>query len=160
MPEEITPFAEYEVPGVGTVIDPEGEPGYRVRTADGRVVGYPAQSGAPSEANAAADLAYAIANPVLAAATAAQIYADQQALGYVDIPTGLKLKTTENAQAKFTSQVTLLQLALSAGAITTATPQTFWDYADVEQTLTTGDLFALMLRYGMHCKTIFDQYAP
>lgn len=60
-----TPFVEYEVPGVGTVIDPQGEPGYRVRRADGRVTAYPAQSGDPNEANAAADIAYAIANPVV-----------------------------------------------------------------------------------------------
>lgn len=62
-PEGPPAFVEYEVPGVGTVIAPEGEPGYRVRLPDGRVTAYPAVSGAPSEANAAADIAYAIANP-------------------------------------------------------------------------------------------------
>lgn len=68
--EEETPpsFVEYEVEGVGTVIDPEGEPGYRVRLPDGQVTAYPAISGAPSEENAADDIAHAIANPVVLSA--------------------------------------------------------------------------------------------
>lgn len=57
------PFQEYELPGVGTVIDPQGEPGYRVRLPSGEVTAYPAASGEPSPANAAADIAHAIANP-------------------------------------------------------------------------------------------------
>lgn len=64
MSEEIeTPFEEYEVEGVGTVIDPQGEPGYRVRLPDGQVTAFPAVSGAPSPANAATDIAHAISNP-------------------------------------------------------------------------------------------------
>jgi len=63
MSDEQTPFAEYELPGIGTVIDPAGEPGYRVRLPDGQVTAYPAHSGAPSEANAPADIAHALANP-------------------------------------------------------------------------------------------------
>ena len=51
------PFEEYEVEGVGTVIDPQGESGYRVRTEDGRVIGFAARSGNPCEANAADDIA-------------------------------------------------------------------------------------------------------
>ncbi len=61
--EPPAPFVEYEVVGVGTVLDPEGEPGYRVRLPDGRVTAYPARSGDPCESNAAADIAYAIENP-------------------------------------------------------------------------------------------------
>jgi hypothetical protein len=60
---EVPAFAEYEVAGVGTVIAPEGEPGYRVRLPGGQVTAYPAHSGEPCEANAAADIAWAIANP-------------------------------------------------------------------------------------------------
>ena len=60
---ELTEFQEYEVPGIGTVIDPAGEPGYRVRLPDGQVTAYPAVSGQPSQENAAADIAAAIANP-------------------------------------------------------------------------------------------------
>ena len=64
MSEEIeTPFEEYEVEGVGTVIAPEGEPGYRVRLPDGQVTAFAAVSGAPSSENAAADIAHALANP-------------------------------------------------------------------------------------------------
>jgi hypothetical protein len=60
---EPTEFQEYEVPGIGTVIDPAGEPGYRVRLPDGQVTAFPAFSGQPSPENAAADIAAAIANP-------------------------------------------------------------------------------------------------
>jgi hypothetical protein len=71
MPEELEnqglelppAFVEYDVPGVGTVIAPEGEPGYRVRLPSGAVTAFPAHSGEPSEANAAADIAHALANP-------------------------------------------------------------------------------------------------
>ena len=64
MSEEIeTPFEEYEVEGVGIVIDPQGEPGYRVRLPDGQVTAFPAASGDPSPANAATDIAHAIASP-------------------------------------------------------------------------------------------------
>lgn len=106
MSTEPTPFAEYEVEGVGTVIDPQGEPGYRVRLPDGRVTGFPAASGDPSEANAAADIAAAIADPtprimafVAAATVAMQTILDERArvdgydgilsaASYADDPTG------------------------------------------------------------------------
>ena len=58
-----TPFLEYAVAGIGTVIAPEGEPGYRVRLPSGAVTAFPAHSGEPCEANAAADIAHAQANP-------------------------------------------------------------------------------------------------
>jgi hypothetical protein len=45
------------------VLAPEGEPGYRVRLPNGSVTAYPANSGEPTEANAAADIAHALANP-------------------------------------------------------------------------------------------------
>ncbi len=72
-PESPAPpaFEEYSltVEGLGeiTIIAPEGEPGYRARLVDGRVTAFPSVSGEPSEANAAADIAYAIANPPAAA---------------------------------------------------------------------------------------------
>lgn len=56
------PFVAYDVEGVGTVIAHEPE-GYVVRMLDGRVCGYPAAFGETNEANAAPDIAYAIANP-------------------------------------------------------------------------------------------------
>lgn len=154
------PFQEYDVPGIGTVIDPAGEPGYRVRLADGRVLGFPANSGTPSPANADADLAWAIAHPTPPVPTRQQVYEAQLAAGYLDSATGLKLKTTEYAQGKFTSQVALLNLALSAGACSPTTPQTIWDFAGQPHTLATSDLLALMLRYGVFCTQLFANYAP
>ena len=68
-PEEpaVPAFPEYSVTVAGlgtvTVIDPEGEPGSRVRLPNGAVTAFPAHSGDPCEANAAADIAWAIANP-------------------------------------------------------------------------------------------------
>jgi hypothetical protein len=75
---EVPAFAEYEVAGIGTVIAPEGEPGYRVRTPDGRVIGFAAASGDPCEANAAADIALAIANPDLATFIRGKVNAAQR----------------------------------------------------------------------------------
>lgn len=46
------------------VLAPDGEPGYRVRLADGQVTAFPAASGEPSPENAAADIAAAIASPI------------------------------------------------------------------------------------------------
>jgi hypothetical protein len=70
MDEELpAPFEEYtvEIPGLGplTILAPEGEPGYRARLPDGQVTAYPAQSGAPSPANALADITHALANPIV-----------------------------------------------------------------------------------------------
>ncbi|HSV73449.1 MAG TPA: hypothetical protein VLH79_06795 [Chthonomonadales bacterium] len=62
-PEAPPAFVEYVVEGVGTVLEPQGVSGYRVRLPSGAVVAYLAQSGNPCEANAAADIAYARANP-------------------------------------------------------------------------------------------------
>ncbi|HVT74591.1 MAG TPA: hypothetical protein VHD61_15765 [Lacunisphaera sp.] len=162
MSDEIDPpaFEEYDVPEIGTVLDPLGDAGYRVRLLDGRVIGVPAASGTASQANAPTDIAAALASPPQPPPPQAQIYDQQQALGYVDTATGLKLKTTEYAQAKFTSQVALVRLALSAGAIDDSTAQNFWDFDNAEQTLSTADFLALMLRYGLHCKTLFDTFAP
>jgi len=50
------PFPAYEVADVGTVIAHDG-PHYIVRTLDGRVCGFRSNSGTPSEADAAADIA-------------------------------------------------------------------------------------------------------
>jgi hypothetical protein len=55
LPEGPTPFPEYEIAGVGTVIKHDGST-YIVRTSDNRVIGFPTQT-EPSEANGAADWA-------------------------------------------------------------------------------------------------------
>jgi len=54
--EIIPSFPSYEVAGVGTVIAHDG-PHYIVRTLDGRVCGFRSNSGTPTEADAAADIA-------------------------------------------------------------------------------------------------------
>lgn len=56
------PFVPYEVAGIGTVVAHEGAT-YCVRVASGAIHGYTSQSGEPSQALAAAEIAHAIANP-------------------------------------------------------------------------------------------------
>jgi hypothetical protein len=92
--------------------------------------------------------------------TDAEIYAEHLALGFTDPVTGIKLKTTEGAQAKFTSQATLLQVALGAGAITVASNTQVWDFNDSPHTLTVGAALGLLLRYGLHCQQLFADYGP
>ena len=92
--------------------------------------------------------------------TDAEIYAEHLALGYLDPVTGIKLKTVETAQAKFTSQVALLQVALGAGAITTSSDTQIWDYENQPHTLTVAGTFGLLLRYGLHCQYLFATYGP
>lgn len=55
-------FTPYEVPGIGTVTAHEGDT-YCVLVDSGAVYGYKSQSGTPSQALAAAEIAHAIANP-------------------------------------------------------------------------------------------------
>lgn len=59
------PFPTYEVAGVGTVIAHDG-PHYIVRTLDGRVCGFRSNSGMPTEADAAADIANPAPDPIAA----------------------------------------------------------------------------------------------
>lgn len=59
------PFPEYDLDGIGTVIAHEGD-SYICRTADGRVIGWRAQTGTPDEATAAIDFTWSAANPRLA----------------------------------------------------------------------------------------------
>lgn len=54
--EVIPPFPSYEVEGVGTVIAHEGA-NYIVKMLDGRTCGFRSNSGTPTEADAAADIA-------------------------------------------------------------------------------------------------------
>ncbi len=160
MPSEITPFQEYEVDGVGTVLEPLGEPGYRVRLLSGHVTGFAAQSGDPSEANAAADIAYALANPPVQAPTQQEIFDAQLALGYLDAPSGIKLKTIQRAQNRFTSMVTAIELALSVGAKQLTDEETIWDFADEPHVLPIANFRVLMLRYAAHCKAVHAEYSP
>lgn len=80
--------------------------------------------------------------------------------GYEDQVSGIKLKTTVEAQEYFAHMVTLLTLAMSAGAIDSNTVQAIWDYDGVSHNLTTGDTLALLLRYGIFCQQLFNLYKP
>jgi hypothetical protein len=88
------------------------------------------------------------------------IYDEKLVLGYVDTQTGIRLKTTQSAQNKFTSQVTLISLALSKNVMTQATPVQFWDFNDEEKVLTVSDFLSLMLRYGSFCSNLYSVFAP
>ena len=90
----------------------------------------------------------------------AVIYTGKQSEGYLDTATGIRLKATDAAQLSFTKFVALSMLAMQAGAITTATVQSIWDFEGAEHALPTGQLLALMLRYGLYCSTMFSTFAP
>lgn len=92
--------------------------------------------------------------------TQQEIYDRHLAAGYVDATTGLKLKCTEYAQAKFTQLVTLLSTALAAGAVQPTDLQTIFDFDNTEHELSVADLLALLLRYGTHCAQLFRDHAP
>ena len=62
LPELPPSFAPYEVAGVGTVVGHEGG-AYIVTLPTGTVVGYLSPSGTPDREIAAAEIAFAIANP-------------------------------------------------------------------------------------------------
>ncbi|WP_438482725.1 hypothetical protein [Oleiharenicola lentus] len=133
---------------------------YLIDSPSHGIIGIPSAT-TPNEANVESDIASAQPPPL----TPAQIYAAQLAVGFLDADTGVKLKTTERARSMFTSQATLIQLALGvlpleARAPFLASPQQIWDFNDEEQTLSTADLIGLLLRYGQHWQTLFNQYAP
>ena len=92
--------------------------------------------------------------------TSEQIWQGHLDAGYVDALTGIKLKTTEYAQAKFSQAEIWLKSALEQGALTPASQQTIFDFDDVERTLSVAELRGLLLRYGFHCVQIFNNYAP
>lgn len=80
--ESIPPFPAYEVAGIGTVTAHDG-PHYIVRMRDGRVCGFRSNSGTPSEANAAADIANPAPEPqsVPASVTRRQLFLWLNGLG-------------------------------------------------------------------------------
>lgn len=91
-----------------------------------------------------------------------QLASYQSALdnGFTDPVLGVKLKTTKHAQEMFTALITMLQEGISLGLITNDTLQVIWDYNDQPQELSVLQIRQMLFRYGMHCKTFFDSYAP
>jgi hypothetical protein len=92
--------------------------------------------------------------------TPQELYEAQLAKGYTDPTTGIKLKTTEHAQAKFGQLATLLSAALSAGAVAPSAPHRIYDFSEAEHNLPTVELMALLLRYGFFCAQLFIDHAP
>lgn len=90
----------------------------------------------------------------------AEAYAMKLAEGYTDATTGKKLKTTESAQAEFTKQNSLYELALKKGAVTESTEVTFWDFEDNPHVLTLSEYQNLLLRYGLYCQYLYANFAP
>ncbi len=92
----------------------------------------------------------------------AQLQSYESALndGWTDDVTGVKLKTTKHAQEMFTGLVTMLQEGISLGLITNDTEQVIWNYDNEPVTLTVLQIRQILFRYGMHCKSFFDEYAP
>lgn len=92
----------------------------------------------------------------------AQLASYQSALdaGFTDPILGVKLKTTKHAQEMFTALVTMLQEGITLQLITNDTEMAIWNYADEPVELTVLQIRQMLFRYGMHCKTFFDDYAP
>jgi hypothetical protein len=92
--------------------------------------------------------------------TQAEIWADKLAGTITDPVTGIAINANESTRNVLTGQLTMTLAALSAGAITPATPQDIWDAAGVKHTLTTAELIGLMLRYGAAWQALFAEFAP
>jgi hypothetical protein len=93
-----TPFPEYAVEGVGTVIAHDGD-SYMARTDDGRLIGWRAESGTPTESNAAADFSWSAANPrpaeVPASVTRRQLFLALNASGVTRSAIRAQISTEE-----------------------------------------------------------------
>lgn len=159
MSEEQTPdLSPLALPDGRSVLFDEPTSGfYRVRLANGEVQAFPAR-GEATRANAVADI---VDNPPPPAPPPQdQIYADHLAAGFDDPVTGIKFKTVERAQAKFGRMCTLIDLATNQGAMSADSVVTLFDYSEAQHELTVAEFRALMLRYGIYCKQLFDQFAP
>jgi len=89
-----------------------------------------------------------------------EIWQNKLAEGYLDVPSGIKLKTTMDAQSLFTSMVALVKEGLDMSALTNDTNVSIWDYNGVEQSMTVLAMRQLLFRYGLYCKSIFDAFKP
>ncbi len=74
--------------------------------------------------------------------------------GWFDEVTGRRWKTTNEAQARFTSAVVLNNLAISAGLKTVESDVDVWDYNDEKLTLSGPQFMGLMLRYGAYIQSL------
>lgn len=87
-------------------------------------------------------------------------YASALSDGYQDADTGIKLKTTQKAQRDFVAMSALMREGLDLGEISDSTEVTLWDYENNPRIMTTLEARKLLFRYGIYCKSFFDEYAP
>jgi hypothetical protein len=73
--------------------------------------------------------------------------------GYFDETEQVKIKTSKDAQQKFTGAVVMINSALMVGAMTGESPTDFWDYNGQKHTISAGRFIGLMLRYGQFIKS-------
>jgi hypothetical protein len=76
---------------------------------------------------------------------------------YADPVEGIEIDTSPSAQTRFTSLVALIREGLDFGALTNESNQEIRDVHGVVHVLPVLRIRALMLRYGLHCKALFDQ---
>jgi hypothetical protein len=92
---------------------------------------------------------YTTEEPEATNATAAPVYLDPIEQIHLD--------ASPAAQARFTSLVALIREGLDFGALTNDSKQEIRDVHGVTHSLSVLRIRALMLRYGLHCKALFDQ---
>ena len=80
------------------------------------------------------------------------------AKGYLDAASGIKLKATIEAQARFTSLVTGMQVAEKLGQADNTSTVEITDYDDVPRPMSWIELQILMLRYMVYCKYVESQF--
>lgn len=90
----------------------------------------------------------------------AKMWSSSLEAGYTDPVLNIKLKTTLNAQSMLSQMITLISQGLSFGAITDSSQMAIWNYDNQEVALTSLEIRQLLFRYGLHCKNMFDLYAP
>jgi hypothetical protein len=79
-------------------------------------------------------------------------------LGYLDDPTGIKLKANINAQTRFTSLKVGQDLAIEEGFAQPTDEVVFTDFSDVPHSIPYPALKSLLLRYMGYCQYIESQY--
>lgn len=76
---------------------------------------------------------------------------------YSDPDEHVELDASPAAQARFTSLIALIREGIDFGALNNDSPQEIRDVNGVPHTLSVLRIRALMLRYGLYCKALFDE---
>lgn len=150
-------FAEYTVAHIGTVIAHDSGH-YIVRLADGRVVGYAAPSGNPSEAHAASDIADALID-LTPRKAALRVRAKQRRReteeGGITLANGTPIATDRESQAMLDGTLSLASLSGYGSQFSTR-----WKGEDgVFREVSQSDLIAAALAVGLHVQACFNREA-